>query len=101
MVQGEHFDLIVYPNKGLLFSDDQVVFTKDATFPMLEEEQIREMLRMRDNTIKKLIISAPYKPGSIKQIFYIIAGNYLHLILHGSITSSFDESEVKFARFSE
>lgn len=94
----EYFNLIIIPKDGLLFSEEDVVFTTDAQLPMLSKNKLKEMDRTKDNKITEFNIRIPYKLGSIKQVSYIIAGNYLHIVLHGGITSSFDKSEVKFAR---
>jgi hypothetical protein len=94
----EYFNLVIFPKDGLLFSEEDVVFTTDAQLPMLSKNKLKEMDRTKDNKITEFNIYIPYKLDSIKQVSYIIAGNYLHIVLHGSIISSFDKSEVKFAR---
>jgi tetratricopeptide (TPR) repeat protein len=105
MDHNEYFDLNIYPSEGLLFSDRDVVFTKGtylgSFLPVMSRNKLRAMEQAKDNTITQFVISIPYNSGSIKQISHIVSGNYLHVVLYGSIASSFNESKVKFARFPE
>lgn len=101
VVEEGYFNVIVLASGGLLFSEKDVIFTSRDRLPMLRRNRRKRIERAEDNKITKLVISIPYNEGSIKQVHYLIAGRYLHMVLHGSITSSFDESKVKFASYAE
>jgi hypothetical protein len=105
IVEGEYFTLTIIPRDGLLFREGDVIFISSDCLgfllPMLRKNELREIELTKDDTTTPFVISIPYNSGSIKQVSPIVGGNYLHIVLYGSIASSFDESKVKFARLLE
>jgi hypothetical protein len=91
--------ITITPVGSLLFRESDLVFTNGDYLPVLEEEQLDEMERIRDTATTKLVISIPVpRTGSVRKTLWYLVGNYLHLRLQGNIFSSFDESEVQFER---
>jgi transcriptional regulator with XRE-family HTH domain len=102
VVKDSYIDLMILPNNGLLFSEENIIFTKDKQLPVLSDKQIQSMVQAKeDHTTAKLVISIPYKTDSIKQVSHCIVGNYFHLVLYGKLRSTFDKSKVKFTRFQQ
>jgi tetratricopeptide (TPR) repeat protein len=98
-IHDEYFDLTINLLEGLLFSEKDVVFTRDHDpLPVVDEEQIRNMEQKKDNTIQAFIVSIPCQNGSIDKASYNVANNYMHLTFEGSIILSFDISKVRFTK---
>ena len=80
---------------GLPFHENDVVVTRGNHLSVVEDEVVKEMERIKDKTVTKLVISIPYRALSAS---HHIAGNYIHVKLQGGITGSLDDSKVRFTR---
>jgi len=95
-MNGRYVKLLVHLHGRVLFRKEHIVFTTGSDPPVFDEKQIRNMEQRRTKTKRKIVIAIPYTGNAVQEITKTISGNYLHILIHGTIASFFDENKVTF-----